>query len=409
MIFGLKGVPYTFQSYINDVLRGIRQVRVYMDDIFIWAFSIDDHNEIFNEVMTRLREYNLGVQIDKLELLKNKVGYLGHVVSQNGIEVNPKKVQAVQEFPTPKSLKNVRCFLGMTFYRRFIKSFAKIAKPLTALLKKNKKFEWNEDAEKAFKDLKNSLCSTPILKFPNMKLPFIITTDASGYGISAILSQKINGFEHPIAYASRVLSKSEKKYAAYELEFLAILYGCETFKHYIYNTHFTVFTDHKPLTYSGKVENNKRVLKWRHRLSDLNYTVIYKPGEQNIIADCLSRSPLDKEEKSVNVLTRAQKKKDLANNKDNTKSQEVELIRKRKRNSITLNGNKTNNNNPDSTNNQLQTQSKSNKNNNNNTDDIDINTYAPRLKRKVGRPRKIKSLPNPLTKKKVGKYSSRRS
>ena len=191
MVFGLKGAPSNLQKKMHDVLRGIKCACVYMDNFLCWSDLIDEHEKLLDEIMESLREHRLCVQIDKLEIFKDKVCYLGHMISKNGIEVNPEKVRAVQDFPKPKNVKNIRQFLGVVnFYRKFLPRLASIAKPLTTLLKKDKKFKWTDATEKSFNQLKNWLCFSPILRFPDMNLPYIITCDASGYGISAVLAQK---------------------------------------------------------------------------------------------------------------------------------------------------------------------------------------------------------------------------
>ena len=335
MPFGVRGGPSSFQRMMNKVLKGLKNVLIFMDDVLIFSDTIEANIELFNEAMRRLREVNLLVQIEKCELLKSEVCYLGFIVNKDEVKPNPEKIRVVKEFPRPKNVKNILQLIGLcSFYRKHIKNFAKVSKPLTKLVDKNNKFQWNDEADTAFETLKKLLTSAPILKHPNWDLPFIIHSDASLWAVGGALLQKINNIEYPIAYTSRVLTPVERRYSTYEREMLGILHCIEQFKPYIYNTHFVLYTDHKPLTYSGKIENNRRVLKWKHRLSDMDYEILYKPGKQNFLADCLSRIPeTTVEHKEIKVVTRAQKKNlenmSLNNDENNVQNQEHSLSNKR--------------------------------------------------------------------------------
>ena len=204
-----------------------------------------------------------------------------------------------------KNVKGVRQFLGLEgYYRRFIKDFRRIAKPLTKLLQKNEVFQWTEDAEKAFSKLKEILCTAPILKPPDMSQPFLITTDASGYAVGGILSQGKIGSDLPIAYTSRVLRGPERKYETYEKEALAVIHAVRTFRPYVFGRKFTIITDHQPLIWFKTADLNTRVQKWRFKLSEYDYEIVYKPGRMNANADALSRNPV--EFKQINVITRRQ-------------------------------------------------------------------------------------------------------
>ena len=174
--------------------------------------------------MERLRKSNLQLNCDKCVFLKNKVRYLGHILSQDGVRPDPRKLEAVDKFPRPKNVKNVRKFLGLSgYYRRFIKNFSKIPKPLYKLLQKEVEFIWTEKEEQDFLELKEKLCNPPVLQYPNFSKPFNITTDASGYAIRGILSQGEIGKDLPIAYCSRVLRGPELAYEVYEKEALEMI------------------------------------------------------------------------------------------------------------------------------------------------------------------------------------------
>ncbi|XP_034195041.2 uncharacterized protein LOC117611214 [Osmia lignaria lignaria] len=194
-------------------------------------------------------------------------------------KTDPAKTEAVQRFPTPKNVKNIREFLELAgYYRRFIHNFAKIAKPLTILLQKDNKFFWNTEQQEAFIKLKEILCNAPILQYPKFDEPYVITTDASKYALGAVPSQAEIGKDRRIAYASRVLQEAEIKYDTYEKEALAIMFAIKTFRNYIYGKKFTIVTDHKPLFWLKTADNKTRVQKWRLKLSDYEYDIAYKPA-----------------------------------------------------------------------------------------------------------------------------------
>lgn len=199
----------------------------------------------------------------------------------------------MQQFPTPKNPKNIKQFLGLTgYYRRFIKNYSKIAKPLTDLFKKDKPFKWTEKQQKAFETLKDTLCKSPILQFPDFSKPFILTTDASGYAIGGILSQGELGKDLPIAYTSRILNPHEEKYSTIEKECLAVVYCVNHFRPYLYGRKFKIVTDHKPLVWLHNIKDpTSRLWKWQLKLSEYEYEIVYKQGKINLNADALSRNP----------------------------------------------------------------------------------------------------------------------
>nr|XP_034174769.1 uncharacterized protein LOC117601733 [Osmia lignaria] len=296
MPFGLKNAAGSFQRLMNNVLVGLQGVEafVYIDDIVIYASSIEEHETKFNRLMARLREANLYLQPEKCELLKKEVAYLGHIITEDGVKPDPKKVEAVKEFPVPKTGKNIRQFLGLCgYYRRFIKNFSKIAKPLSDLTKKEQKFEWTQQQQQAFIILRDKLCEEPILQYPDFTKPFNITTDASGIAVGAVLSQGEIGKDQPVSYTSRVLNEAETQYSATERELLAVVYAVTHFRPYIYGRKFYLITDHKPLTWLHNLTDPaSRLMRWKLKLSEYDYEIKYKPGRQNINADALSRNPI---------------------------------------------------------------------------------------------------------------------
>jgi len=193
MPFCLKNAPATFQRLMDNVLSSLQGIElfVYMDDIVIYARSLQEHTVKFGRLMERLREANLKLQPDKCEFLRTEVAYLGHIISADGVKPDPGKIESIINFPQPRSPKNIKQFLGLVgYYRRFIPQFSKIAKPLTDLLKKNKIFQWRDLQVIAFDTLRKALCTEPILQYPDFSKPFVLTTDTSGYAIGGVLSRK---------------------------------------------------------------------------------------------------------------------------------------------------------------------------------------------------------------------------
>lgn len=295
MPFGLKSAPATFQRLMDSVLTGLQgtELFVYLDDIVLYASSLREHEIKFDKLAAKLRKANLKLQPDKCEFLRKEVTYLGHIISEGGVKPDPEKIKAVSAFPVPENAKNIKQFLGLTgYYRRFIPNFSKIAKPLTSLLKKEAPFAWTKEQQDAFETLGRLLCSEPILQYPDFSRPFSVTTDASGLAIGGILSQGKVGKDLPIAYTSRLLNTAERNYSTIEKELLAIVYCVNQFRPYLYGRNFQLITDHKPLIWLHSVKDpTSRLVRWRLKLAEYEYEVIYKAGKANENADALSRNP----------------------------------------------------------------------------------------------------------------------
>lgn len=296
MPFGLKNSPSTFQRLMNTVLTGLQGLEcfVYLDDIVIYASSIEEHSRKLKLIFSKLRENTLLLQPDKCEFMRHEVAYLGHMISENGVTPNPEKIKAVSEYPVPKDPKGIKQFLGLIgYYRRFIKDFSHIAKPLTSLLKKDVPFVWTDSQQSAFEKFKSILTSKPILQYPDFNKPFILTTDASNVAISGILSQGEIGKDLPVAYASRTLNKAETNYSTTEKELLAIVWSVNHYRPYLFGRSFLILTDHRSLTWLFNCKNpNSRLLRWRLKLEEYEYEIKYKPGRINANADALSRNPV---------------------------------------------------------------------------------------------------------------------
>ena len=297
MPFGLKNAPSTFQRVMDNILRGLHNeiCLVYLDDIIIFSTSLDEHIQRLKSVFDRLRKSNFKLQLDKSEFLQKTVQYLGHIITPQGVKPNPDKVSAIKRFPIPRTQKDIKSFLGLLgYYRRFIKDFAKITKPLTKCLKKNAKVTHDQNFIDAFNTCKEILVNDPILQYPDFSKPFILTTDASDVALGAILSQGTLPNDRPVAYASRTLNETESKYSTIEKELLAIVWACKHFRPYLYGRKFTIYTDHRPLTWLFSLkEPNSKLVRWRLKLEEFEYDIIYKKGKLNTNADCLSRVTLN--------------------------------------------------------------------------------------------------------------------
>lgn len=293
MPFGLKNAPATFQRVMDNVLRELlgKICFVYMDDIIVFSSSLQEHISNLQTIFITLEKYNLKIQLDKSEFLCKEVAFLGHVVTPEGVRPNPDKIKAIQNWPIPKNEKELRGFLGtLSYYRRFIRDLAKITRPMSQQLRKGEVLEHTSEFIKSFEICKQILGSSQILQYPDFSQPFILTTDASQYAVGAVLSQGPVGKDRPIAFASRTLSKTEEAYSTIEKELLAIVWACKHFRPYLFGHKFTLYTDHKPLTFTFSMkEPNSKIVRWRLFLSEFDYDIKYKPGKQNIVADSLSR------------------------------------------------------------------------------------------------------------------------
>ncbi|GJZ72625.1 putative reverse transcriptase domain-containing protein [Tanacetum coccineum] len=260
-----------------DLRSGYHQLRIREEDIPITAFR------------TRYGHYEFQVMpfgLTNAPALES-VQFLGHVINNKGVHVDPAKVEAIQNWSAPTTPKEVRQFLGLAgYYQRFIEGFSLISKPLTKLTEKNKKYEWGTEEDEAFQTLKQRLCSAPILALPEGTKDFVVYCDASHKGYGAVLMQR----EKVIAYASRQLKKHEENYMTHDLELGAVVFALRLWRHYLYGTKCTVYTDHKSLQYIlDKKELNMRQRRWIELLSDYDCEIRYHPGKANVVADALSR------------------------------------------------------------------------------------------------------------------------
>lgn len=296
MPFGLANAPSSFQNMMNDIFRDLldRGLVVYMDDLFMYSSSYEDHVQLVAEVLKRLRENNLVAAIDKCQFHQTSVEFLGHVVSVDGIDMEKGKVESIVQWPQPTSLKEMQSFLGLAnYYRRFIKDYSKICKPLTDTTKgKSKDWAWTPQCGDAFKYLKARFTSAPILKHFDPKLQTVVETDASDFAVGAVLSQFHDRILHPVAFHSRKMDKAEVNYEVHDKEMLAIVTSFKEWRRYLEGAcmPITVYTDHKNLEYflTTKVLN-RRQARWAQELAGYDFKIVYRPGPQNGRADALSR------------------------------------------------------------------------------------------------------------------------
>ncbi|KAJ9566027.1 hypothetical protein OSB04_001993 [Centaurea solstitialis] len=262
-------------------------VIVFIDDILIYSQSKEDHEQHLRLILELLKAEKLYAKFSKCELWIREVHFLGHVVNKEGIHVDPTKVEAVKKWEAPKTPTEIRQFLGLAgYYRRFIANFSKIAQPLTTLMQKDKKFVWGEKQEEAFQTLKQKLCNAPILALPKGTDNFVVYCDASHQGLGCVLMQ----IEKVIAYASRQLKVHEKNYTTHDLELGAVVFALKIWRHYLYGTKCTIFTDHKSLQHIlDQKMLNMRQRRWVELLSDYDCEIKYHPGKANVVADALSR------------------------------------------------------------------------------------------------------------------------
>jgi transposase InsO family protein len=297
--FGISAAPGFFQRLMENIMKGISNVCVYLDDILVSGNSLQNHNETLKQVLQRLQEHGVKLNKEKSKIAVSELTCLGHVISDGGIRPSPDKLRAVVDAPEPSNTTELKAFIGLVnYYGRFLKNLSTQLHPLYQLLKKNKKWEWGECQRETFKRLKERLQAPLLLIHYDPDKELELVCDASPYGVGAVLSQKINGKEQPVCFASRTLSETERKYSQVDKEALAIIFGVKKFHEYLFGRHFTIFSDHKPLMYLfGENKGiprivSARIQRWALILSSYSYSIRYRPGKEVQNADALSRLPV---------------------------------------------------------------------------------------------------------------------
>ncbi|XP_076748173.1 uncharacterized protein LOC143421991 [Maylandia zebra] len=294
MPFGLCNAPATFQRLMDRVLAGLQweTCLVYLDDIIVLGQDSTQMLERLEQVFIRLRGANLKLKPSKCCLFWEQVAYLGHIISAGGISTDPQKVQQVTDWPAPRTVTEVRQFVGLaSYYRRFVEDFATVAKPLHELTK-YARFNWTAECQGAFQELKRRLTAAPVLGYPLDQGDFFLDTDASNCGIGAILSQVQGGEERVLAYGSRWLSATEQNYCTTRRELLAVVAFTSHFRQYLLGRPFTVRTDHSSLRWLTRLrEPEGQLARWLEKLAEYNFQVLHRPGKNHQNADALSRRP----------------------------------------------------------------------------------------------------------------------
>ena len=299
MFFGMCNSPATFQAMMDEIFVTMidgRLVIVYMDDILIFAKTKEELERITKMVLDKLREHDLFLKAKKCEFCKIKLEYLGMIIEEGRISMDPVKLGGIKDWPIPTTVKQVRSFLGFgNFYRKFISHYSDLARPLNDLTKKDKKFEWTNDCQESFDTLKKRFTEEPVLLMPDQSKPFQIESDASKVATGAVLTQlDSNGDRHPVAFMSKTFSDTERKYEIYDRELLGIIRALKEWRHYIQGSGHTtvVFSDHKNLTYFRTAQKlNDRQARWSLYLSEFDIKLIHLPGTKMIQSDALSRRP----------------------------------------------------------------------------------------------------------------------
>ncbi|KAF5805274.1 putative nucleotidyltransferase, Ribonuclease H [Helianthus annuus] len=285
MPFGLTNAPAVFMDLMNRVCKPYldKFVTVFIDDILIYSKSQEEHEQHLRLILELLRKEQLYAKFSKCDFWLREVHFLGHVVNKDGIHVDPSMVESISAPSTPTE---IRQFLGLAgYYRRFIKDFSKIAQPLTSLTQKGVTYRWGDAQESAFQHLKDRLCSAPILSLPEGTDDFVVYCDASIQGLGCVLMQR----DKVIAYASRQLKVHERNYTTHDLELGAVVFALKIWRHYLYGTKCTIYTDHRSLEHIFKQkELNMRQRRWVELLNDYECAIKYHPGKANVVADALS-------------------------------------------------------------------------------------------------------------------------
>lgn len=301
MPFGLTNAPATFQALMNMVFKPYlrKHVLVFFYDILIYSKTVDSHLEHIKSVLTMMRKHNLYAKMSKCSFMQPQIEYLGHIITAEGLKTDLSKTEAVADWPKPQNLKAMRGFLGLAgYYRRFVRNYGTISRPLTDMLKKDS-FQWSNEAEIAFEQLKRALCTTPVLALPDFQKEFVIETDACYHGMGAMLMQE----DRPIAYFSKAFGKKHLGLSIYEKEFLSIINAVEKWKCYLLGRHFTIRTDHQSLRFllDQKITTSIQQ-RGLMKLLGMDYTIQYKKGVDNKGADALSRK-MEGEHSTVHAIT----------------------------------------------------------------------------------------------------------
>jgi hypothetical protein len=290
MPFGLTNAPTTFQSCMNHVFnKQLRKyVLVFFDDLLSYNKTWEEHLKHVDHILDIMEEQSLYAKESKCEIGMTKVLFLGHIIGEKGVHVHQEKIQAINNWPTPRTLTELKSFLGIcSYYKKFVKGFSQLCAPLIDLTRKGA-FEWNDEAQSTFEKMKKVMSTCLVLSLPDFSQPFILECDASGEGVGAVLMQN----RHPIAYESRKLRGTELMYTIYDKEMLAIMHALAKFRKYLVGAKFVVKTDHNSLKYFlAQKDLKERKQKWVRKIQACNFDIEYVKGKNNVVANALSRRP----------------------------------------------------------------------------------------------------------------------
>ena len=296
LAFGLRNAPATFSALVKKVFAKLEEFSdAYLDDVICFSGSWQDHLVHLTKVLQRVKDAGLTLNPKKCAFANAEIDFLGHHLSLNCVRPKLQKVEVLLNFPVPKHKKQVQSLLGLaSYYRKFLPHFADITLPLTQLLKKNVKFHWSVDCQKAFVDLKSRLASRPILRPPDYTKGFCLGVDASNLCVGSCLFQIVDGVEHPIAFLSRKLRKHEINYSTVEKEALSLVVAVKAFSVYFGSAPVVVYTDHSPLRFINSMRNsNQKLLRWSLELQQYSLDIRHRPGKDNVLPDLLSRPSLE--------------------------------------------------------------------------------------------------------------------
>ena len=296
--FGISSAPEIFQNRMSQILECLPGVLCLMDDIIVFGTNQEDHHEMLIATLKRLQQAGVTLNSEKCEFNKSSIGFLGHIIDKDGVRADPSKTSAIVKMPAPQSLTELRRFMGMVNQLgKFSSKIVDIGQPLCELMSAKRTWIWGAAQENAFKQIKEELIKPTVLVLYDPNAQTKVSADASSYGLGAVLLQNKEGIWKPVAYASRALSETERRYAQIEKEALAVTWACEKFADYILGCSFATETDHKPLVplLNSKCLNMlpPRVLRFRLRLTRFDFVVSHAPGKQLYTADTLSRAPND--------------------------------------------------------------------------------------------------------------------
>ena len=298
--FGISSSPGIFQSFISKTLKGLKNVIAYQDDLLIFSNNEVEHEKDLSKVLQCLRDAGVKLNVKKCKFFMKSVKFLGFIYGEAGVSPCADKVEAILKAPSPTNVVQVQSFLGLcTFYSKFINNFSTVLSPIYKLLHKNTKFVWGPEQVRSFNEIKSLFRKGGMLKLFDPQLDTALEADASCYGLGAVLLQKHGNEWLPVQFASRTLNASEKNYSVIERESLAVIFGCEKFRHYLLGVNFILRSDHKPLkdlfNFQSGIPSkcSPRIHRWSLGLQQFKFNIEYIKGKENVASDFLSRFPLN--------------------------------------------------------------------------------------------------------------------